>query len=120
MSKMEDLFRGRGVLYALVCSREGERLFEFGDARSLPYRGLLERFFLGAGSFQLLFDYLDNSILPQVVSQGELSCVLTVLPSGVVVGAFVMEGPGVGDIHAWAEDLEMELQEADAEGGWRS
>ena len=96
MNNFENMLQEQDVRYCVVLSTDGRSWREFGDRTALPYKGLADSYFPGPQIAGELNSDLEESILPQIVSQGDLTCFLMKPKPDLIVGAFVIDQ---GDIH---------------------
>ena len=106
MDQFEKMLETQEVLYCVLLSTDGRRWREYGDRNTLPYKGLANSYFPSPQIAGELNDDLEASILPQIVSQGELTCFLMKPRPDLIVGAFVIDDSDVEALAARSRALD--------------
>lgn len=106
MSGIDEVIARFKILFVIVASVDGARWEEFGDRNKVFYRGLLEQYFSGPEGMPALDELLREQPLPQVVSQGNLICVLCKPLPQLIVGLFANAPGDVMKSIIWSEELE--------------
>ncbi len=95
MTEFDEFLQLNSIIYAVVLSTDGVRWEEYGNKEKVKYKGIVNQYFPGPIIAKSLNEMLSESILPQVVTQGEVACMLFKPVPNLIVGLFLESHEGV-------------------------
>ena len=92
MEALQQLISSGEALYIIVSNPTGTRWEEYGDKERLPYKGkgIVTYNFPGPENMPVIDKFLEGQILPQVLRQGEASCIICKPREDVIIGVFTI------------------------------
>lgn len=85
---LKDLMSEYGVVYLVSVSTDGSNFKENGDKEKVKHQGIVNQYALNMETVGNLNDWLNDSVLPQTISQGVVQCVFTKPKEDVIVCLF--------------------------------
>lgn len=89
MENFKILSNEFGIIFAVSVDVNGNNWKEFGSKEKLAFQGIVNHYFPNPNIANQLHDFLKESVLPQIFSQGKVLLILTMLNKDRIVGLFM-------------------------------
>ncbi len=106
-----DLLSEYSILVAIIASLDDGKIEMIGEKEDLAYDGLVGRLFGDAETIATLNRSLEGQMLPQVWSQGAVTCIVCKLSNNRIVGLFYHETGDTFEQYRWSKELNSRLEE---------
>jgi hypothetical protein len=108
LERLRSILEENGFCFGVVASSDGRELARYGEVASLKWKGLLA-LFEDENAVTNLDLSLEGRILPQIHSQGEVSCLIMKPRKDLVVGLYRQDNPDVEKLFQDGKALSRKL-----------
>jgi len=102
-----DFLKRRKIQYAIVGTVDGKERETFGDANRLKYTSLIPPWFEDMAA---LAAHLENRVMPHMLAQKPVACLICKPVDSVVVGLFRHDTRHVTEQYRWGKEVDAELK----------
>ena len=99
-----------GIVVVIVASLDDGALQMIGEAAALEHRDLVDQLFGDAERISELDRSLEGEILPQMWSQGSVSCVVCKPDAHSIVGLMYHETRPVAEQYRWSKAVNARIE----------
>ena len=111
-NRVAEIVKRHELTGVLVSRPDGSDLLKGGDLERIRASGLFQALFGGALERQTLAASLQGGMLPQIWSQDDIDCFVSVTDKGCIVGAFITRCPDPVALYRLSKAIMADLLEA--------
>ncbi|MBX4262263.1 hypothetical protein KTC96_08340 [Clostridium estertheticum] len=109
--KLEEIAKKYGILYTIVVQLDDDTLDIIGDRDKLKYDDIVKLYFDDINSIKHLNKSLEGQLMPRLLSQGEIACIICKPNDNIIISMFFDESKSSFDAVDLSEDVNQDIEE---------
>jgi len=97
------------ITFAVVASLDKGTVETVGDRKDLPSDDIVNQYFGDAETIGALNRSLEGQLMPRMISQGEVSCIVCKPSPDTIIGLLYTDDRNVVEKYRWSKKLNTEL-----------
>lgn len=111
LNKVEEIIKKYDILYTIVVQLDDGRIDTIGDRNKLKYDDIVSMYFDNINSIKNLSQSLEGQLMPRLLSQGEIACIICKPNDNTIISMFFNEGESSFDAIDLSEDVNQDIKE---------